>query len=159
MSANLYFKGILLTSFNFFRKMTHESDTKNEICDVCGNKFCTSTQLARHKKLHHMPKVKCEFPDCEKSFISFSLLKTHMKSHTGNRDQLCHLCEKKYFNVKDLQKHLDVVHKQTTFYCELCDYTNNRRDYLGNHLRSVHSLKIETRRIMLQRAKIVKIQV
>lgn len=139
--------------------MVHEFDKKKEICDQCGAQFCISAQLARHKKLHHMPKIKCEFPDCDKSYISQGLLKNHMKFHTGTRDQICHLCEKSYFNVKDLQKHLDVVHGQTTFFCELCDYTNNRRDYLGNHLRTAHSIEQEIRRKMLQRAKIVKIQV
>lgn len=135
--------------------MIHEKK-KDISCDECGVLFSIPVQLSRHKQLYHKPKFKCEFSECEKSYITKALLRQHMNTHTGNRNHICHLCEKAYFKMKDLQRHLDVVHKQTTFFCELCSYTNNRKDYLGNHLRSAHSLDSKARSDTLRRVKFVK---
>lgn len=79
-----------------------------------------------------------------------------MNTHIGNRDQICHICEKAYFKNRDLQRHLDVSHKQTTYFCEFCTYTNSRKDYLGNHLKSAHNLDAATRSDVLKRVKFVK---
>lgn len=80
-----------------------------------------------------------------------------MKTHEGNRDLLCHLCEKSYFFTRDLQRHLDVVHKQTIFFCEFCEFTNSRKDYLGNHLKTAHHLvDNKERNEVLARAKFIK---
>lgn len=100
---------------------------------------------------------KCDFPDCEKSFSAPGFLKQHKKTHFGTRDLLCHLCEKAYYNNKDLQIHLNVVHKTKTYFCELCEYKNSRRDYIGNHLKSVHSiLDLKSRTEILKRIKVVQ---
>lgn len=142
---------------NFYsRKMIHEPFKKDYSCDFCGAQFCTNKQLSRHRAYYHLKKLACTFKDCDKSFISKSLLERHLNTHTGNRDQFCHLCEKSYFKVRDLKRHLDVTHKQTTYFCEFCSYTNSRKDYLGNHLKSAHNLDAEARSEILKTVKFVK---
>lgn len=135
--------------------MIHEKK-KDIPCEECGAMFSIAIQLSKHKQLYHLPKFKCEFPNCFKSYISKALLQQHKNKHLGIRNHSCHLCEKSYFNVKDLQRHLDVVHKQTTYFCEICSYTNNRKDYLGNHLKSAHSIDAAMRSEMLKRVKFIK---
>lgn len=71
------------------------------------------------------------------------------------------ISEKAYYSNKDLQIHLNVFHNAKTYFCELCEkmnleFTNSRRDYVGNHLKTVHSiLDIKSRSEILKRAKVV----
>lgn len=78
-----------------------------------------------------------------------------MKMHTGNRDVQCHICEKAYYTIKDLRIHLDVAHNRKTFFCQFCEYSNSRKDYLGNHFKSVHKLDGLEKTEALKRAKCV----
>lgn len=57
----------------------------------------------------------------------------------------------------DLKRHLDVAHKQTVFYCELCTFTISRKDYLRNHLNSAHKqLNSEEKNEILARTKVTR---
>lgn len=125
---------------------------------------------------HDEPKYKCDFEGCTKAFIDNAKLKDHQKLHEGNRDHLCHLCEKSYFHQKDLKRHvrnvwealnsrlifilqfkLDVAHKATIFYCEVCPFTISRKDYLRNHLNSAHKhLTLEEKNDILARTKVTR---
>lgn len=79
-------------------------------CEICGKLFATNKHLTRHRLYHDEPKFKCLFDGCLKAFIDNAKLRDHQKLHEGNRDHLCHLCEKAYFHQKDLKRHLDVHH-------------------------------------------------
>ncbi|KAI0354091.1 hypothetical protein OH77DRAFT_1522018 [Trametes cingulata] len=47
------------------------------------------TDYNRHLKIHFEPEYICPFPGCGKGFHQQSNLKTHMNTHTGNRQHAC----------------------------------------------------------------------
>lgn len=121
---------------------------------MCSLSFFSRSQLGSHKS-KHLKKFVCNIEGCEKRFENKVRLRDHLKIHSGVRDSQCHLCEKSYFLFKDLKIHLDVVHGRKTFFCEFCEYTNSRKDYLGNHLKSAHKLGREKMKESLGRSKCV----
>ena len=139
-----------------YRQIEHLATSRNFPCDICGVRFRAPIEVTRHRR-SHLIKFKCTHKGCSVRCTTQEFLTKHMKTHTGNRKQhQCHLCEKSYYNNKDLQVHLNVFHKAKTYFCELCEFSANRRDYLGNHLKSVHStLDLKSRSKIMNRAKVV----
>ena len=68
--------------------------------------------------------------------LTFLKLLKQQKTHTGQRDFMCHLCEKSFFSANHLRRHIVVSHDKVKVNCfvEGCPFSVGRKDYLRNHM-------------------------
>lgn len=108
-------------------------DKSEHFCEICGKKYSSSKSLRTHMKHHSEPEFKCNFDACNKGFISKLLLANHevslfnvqqikflieifpQKIHLGQRDHMCHLCEKSFFSANHLRKFSNSLHTSQLF--------------------------------------------
>jgi Zinc finger, C2H2 type len=102
------------TSIEFMQHTkTHRSVPESEkqlSCDLCGFKAQQKTTIESHMVKFHNGKKReynatCEF--CGASFTCYQSFHAHRKTHQAQeKNKLeCSLCEKSYFNIRDLSNH------------------------------------------------------
>ena len=88
--------------------------TYEKICDVCGKIFYNSLKFAKHNYKSHPSKnnlLKCQNPNCLKTFASKHLFDLHVKRKHTNSNVVCSLCGKSFKRSDVLFKHVRTVHK------------------------------------------------
>ncbi|XP_071523984.1 uncharacterized protein [Panulirus ornatus] len=94
------------------RKRNHlGQEARRHLCEVCGKKFITPSDLRTHVTgVHHnVKKFVCEF--CGLSFKISSALMYHRRLHTGERPHVCQLCGRTFMKPNGLAKHVRRVHR------------------------------------------------
>ncbi|XP_069945357.1 zinc finger protein 397-like [Cherax quadricarinatus] len=94
------------------RKRNHlGQEARRHLCEVCGKKFITPSDLRTHVTgVHHnVKKFVCEF--CGLSFKISSVLMYHRRLHTGERPHVCHVCGRTFMKPNGLAKHVRRVHR------------------------------------------------
>lgn len=118
-------------------------------CDSCSSRFKTTQQLQVHRRTHADPNVKCTecdfmFPSdnsmqihrlrihlkkktfdcdiCDKSFLNYSTLSTHMRTHTGEKPYKCSVCGKLFSDRSNFRKHQFTHLKRT-----MRDYNTSKK--------------------------------
>ncbi|KAJ3128969.1 hypothetical protein HK101_005310, partial [Irineochytrium annulatum] len=77
----------------------------------------------------------CPFPDCLKTFTRQYNLKSHYRSHTGERPYLCRFCPHTFSRKHDLRRHEKLHGGGRPFACVACGRGFARADALKRHLR------------------------
>ena len=92
--------------------MVVHSNTKSFKCDSCEATFKYKQSLNMHKKRLHDPDYIRPFvcSMCNYKAHTKPRLVFHIKSHLGERDYLCHLCEKAFTKSNNFKRHLLKVH-------------------------------------------------
>lgn len=134
-------------------------DHSEHFCEICGKKYSSSKSLRTHKKHHTPTEFNCDYEGCSKGFISKLLLANHQKIHLGQRDFMCHLCEKSFFSSNHLRRHIAVSHEKVKINCfiETCRFSVGRKDYLRNHILSHRELSEEAKNAFLLQIRNMKI--
>ncbi|XP_077567873.1 uncharacterized protein LOC144192918 isoform X4 [Stigmatopora nigra] len=93
------------------------------MCDICNERFRSATRLGIHQRVHFEPRRphKCEFPGCEKTFITFSALYSHNRTHyreTGHFPCTYQGCGKMYDKACRLKIHLRSHTGERPFVCD-----------------------------------------
>ena len=63
------------------------------------------------------PQFVCSYEGCKKSFIGKQMLVNHEKIHRGQRDHMCHLCEKSFYSASHMRRHILVSHQNLKIQC------------------------------------------
>lgn len=114
-------------------------------CDVCDYMAPTRNKIQTHIIRIHSNEKAFLCQHCGVGYKFSRDLKRHMERHSGVREssQSCHDCDKKFYNVYLLNKHVNSVHlKLRPYQCKVdgCSKSFNQKNYLNTHLR-VHMNK------------------
>ncbi|XP_014238723.1 zinc finger protein 239-like isoform X1 [Trichogramma pretiosum] len=83
----------------------------------CSSSFYLAHKLYRHQKIHKpstKKKFVCTIDNCNRSFTTYSILKTHEKSHLRPYAFSCDMpgCTEKFQLARDLRKHTNEFHSK-----------------------------------------------
>lgn len=73
----------------------------------------------------------CEF--CGRLFFSKVDYEPHVRTHTGDKPEICMQCGYKAITKDNLKRHIERDHEKIIFSCKECDFQSSSRTVLWNH--------------------------
>ncbi|XP_077380358.1 transcription factor Sp2 isoform X2 [Festucalex cinctus] len=112
----------------------HASEKKRRMACTCPNCQDADKRPGDVGKRKHI----CHFPDCEKTFRKTSLLRAHVRLHTGERPFVCNwvFCGKRFTRSDELQRHARTHTGDKRFECNQCQKRFMRSDHLTKHYKT-----------------------
>ena len=116
-------------------------DTESIKCLSCGKEFNSRRNLLRHKKRHDttVKEFKCDICNSGVSYKRKELLNSHIENVHDNVIYKCELCQKQLKSKSSLRQHKKSVHEIIRSYkCDTCDMAFKLKKHLNAHIYSLH---------------------
>lgn len=122
-----------------------------KICDHCGAKFCSVSDLRYHmNSVNGIKPYKCEY--CDKSFARPAFRRVHQRSHTRETHYKCKQsgCDSAFMDFRQLTRHEWRVHDlyRRRYPCTACDKVFPDTQLLRAHAKvhNVFTTKVRTKK-------------
>ncbi|XP_067635816.1 zinc finger protein 585A-like [Eurosta solidaginis] len=109
------------------------------VCEVCGSTYTNATKFKEHC-YKHAPVEEYPFKcnDCGKRYRANKSFKEHQLRHSGVKKFICPYCGMKKPTKYELRSHINSHTKERQWSCTNCSSVFSSSANLGRHLRVVH---------------------
>lgn len=123
----------------YYQHMRSHSDARPFACDVCGKCFKTNMFREQHTRQIHLDirPYKCDV--CDMRFKQSGQLKTHSRSHTGEKPFECEHCGKAFALKMNCQVHQRSHTGEKPYQCQECDECFKDMNSLKRHRKKCHT--------------------
>ncbi|XP_077409941.1 zinc finger and BTB domain-containing protein 47 isoform X3 [Vanacampus margaritifer] len=120
----------------YLEKHTSAAHGRAHACASCGKKFLLESEMLLHQQTHCEKSIQCVA--CGKEFKKLWSLHEHNKVVHGYAEKKfsCEICDKKFYTMAHVRKHMVAHTKDMPFTCETCGKSFKRSMSL-----KVHSLQ------------------